>query len=151
MILPHRLLVLVADGGRMLLLRNDGDATEPSLAVIEHRDSPAPANRDLFTDAPGRAFSSHSPTRSAYDNRDAHAARERGFLAAAAASLAEHIDADTPGIVIAADPVSLGFLREHYPAGTSKRIMAEFDKDFTGMPVDAITQHLQEAEVPALP
>jgi protein required for attachment to host cells len=149
MILPHKLLVLVADGGRMLLLRNDGDATAPRLTVIEHRDCPAPANRDLFADAPGRAFSSHSPTRSAYDHSDAHAAHERGFLAAAAGSLADHIEAETPGIVVAADPVSLGHLREHYPAGAADRLLAEFDKDLTGMPVDAIVRHLQDAPYPA--
>lgn len=148
MLLPHRLIVLVADGGRMMLLRNDGDAIEPRLTVIEHRDSPAPANRDLFSDSPGRAFSSHSPTRSAYDHRDEHAARERGFLAAAAASLAEHIHEDTPGIIIAADPVSLGYLRDHYPPSASSKLLAEFDKDFTGMSVDSVTRHLQDLEAP---
>ena len=148
MILPRRLLVLVADGGRMMLLRNDGDAVTPELTVLEHRDTPAPANRDLFADAPGRTFSSHSPTRSAYNHRDAHAARDRGFLAAAAASLADYVDSDTPGIVVAADPVSLGYLREHYPPGARERLLAEFDKDLAAMEVDDIAGYLQDAPFP---
>jgi protein required for attachment to host cells len=146
MILPHKALVLVADGGRMLVLRNDGDADAPQLTVIEHRETPVPYNRDLFADAPGRAFSSHSPTRSAYDHRDAHSAREHGFLAAAAVSLAAHVDHDTPGIVIAADPVSLGVIREHYPPAVAQRLLAELDKDFTPLPVAEITRQLQQAE-----
>jgi protein required for attachment to host cells len=149
MLLPCGVLVLVADGGRMLLLRNDGDAVAPQLAVIEHRQSPAPRNRDLFADAPGRSFSSHSPTRSTYDDGDAHAARERGFLAAACASLAENIAADTPGIVVAADPVSLGYVRDHYPPAVKALLLAELDKDLTGMTVDAIARHLVQTDRPA--
>jgi len=149
MILPHKLLVLVADGGRMLLLRNDGDARTPRLAVLEHRDCPAPANRDLFADAPGRSFSSHSPTRSAYDEGDAHAAHEHGFLAAAAAALADHVAADTPGIVVAADPVSLGYLRAHYPPRVAELVLAELDRDLAAMPVAAILAHLRDAPFPA--
>ncbi|MCU0947866.1 MAG: host attachment protein, partial [Porphyrobacter sp.] len=59
MILPHKLVVMVVDGGRMVLMRNDGDATHPQLTVIAHRDCPAPPNRDVFADAPGRTFASH--------------------------------------------------------------------------------------------
>lgn len=149
MILPHKLVVLVADGGRMLVLRNEGDTRAPQLRVLEHRDCPAPANRDIFADAPGRSFASHSPDRSAYDQGDPHAALERGFLAAAAAALADHVDAATPGIVVAADPISLGHLRDHYPPGIADRLLAELDKDLAGMPVEAITQYLLEAPWPA--
>ena len=148
MILPKDVLVLVADGGRMMLLRNDGDAVKPKLAVIEHRDSPAPANRDLFADAPGRAFESHSPARSAYDNRDPHAEHERAFLASASAALESHVTKDTPGIIIAADPVSLGQLRQHYPQDIAKLLLTEFDKDLTAMTVDDITAYLVDAEFP---
>lgn len=145
MILSHGLIVLVADGGRMLVLRNDGDAASPAFAVVEHRETPVPYNRDLFADAPGRAYSSHSPTRSSYDQGDAHAAREHGFLGAAVASLRAHIDEHTPGIIITADPVSLGVIREHYTPDITNRLVAEFNKDFTAMPVDEIISQLQQA------
>jgi protein required for attachment to host cells len=148
MILPHNAIILVADGARMLVLRNDGDADTPSLVVLEHRETPVPYNRDLFADAPGRTFSSHSPTRSAYDHGDAHTAREHGFLAAAVASLTAHIAVDTPGIVIAADPASLGVIRQHYTPAITNLLLAEYGKDFTPMPVDEITRQLQQAELP---
>lgn len=148
MILPHNTIILVADGARMLVLRNDGDAGAPALVVLEHREIPVPANRDLFADAPGRTFSSHAPTRSAYDQGDAHTAREHGFLAAAVAALAAYAGDDCPGIVIVADPASLGVIRQHYTPAISNRLLAEYGKNFTPMPVDEITRRLQQAERP---
>jgi protein required for attachment to host cells len=148
MILPSDVIVLVTDGGRMLLLRNAGDATSPDLAVIEHRDSPPPPNREILSDAPGRSFESASPARSAYDNRDPHAAEERAFVDAALTALAEQVDRDTPGVIIAADPVSLGHLRQNYPPQVREKLLTEFDKNLTGMPVEAITRYLCEAAFP---
>jgi len=145
MILPHNVLVLVVDGGRMVLMRNDGDAIKPDFTVIEHRECPPLPNRDLFADAPGRSFSSASTARSSYDNGDPHLDQERAFLASAALALAAHVDEKVPGIVVAADPASLGYLRSHYPPGIAPRVLAEFDKDLTGMPVAAITKHLLDA------
>lgn len=145
MILPRNVIVFVVDGGRMVLMRNDGDATAPDLKVIEHRECPSPPNRDIFADAPGRRFSSASPARSSYDNGDPHAAFEQAFVKSATAALAEHIDDHTPGVIVAADKVSLGYLRKHYPAIVEAKLLAEVDKDFTGMPVAAITRRLVEA------
>ncbi|MFL0672409.1 MAG: host attachment family protein [Erythrobacter sp.] len=142
MILPRGVIVLIADGGRMLLLRNTGDAQAPDLEVIAHRDRPAPPNRDLSSAAPGRSFSSASPRRSAYDEGDPHARQEHAFLDAAAKIAARQIDQRTPGIIVAADPLSLGYLREHYPKPIADKVLAELAKDFTGMPVEAITAHL---------
>jgi protein required for attachment to host cells len=145
MILPRNVIVFVVDSGRMVLMRNDGDATAPDLTVIEHRECPPPPDRDLFSDAPGRSFSSASPACSFYDKGDPHTAAERAFVASAAAAQANHVDEHTPGVVVAADRVSLGYLQDHYPAGVESRLLAEFDKDFTGMPVAAITRSLLEA------
>lgn len=143
MILPRNVLVLVVDGARMLLLRNDGDADDPQLTVIVHRERPSPPNRDLFADAAGRVFSSAAPFRSAHDNGDPHDAQERAFVASALVALAERVDDDGPGFIIAADPVSLGRLRADYPARIASGLIAELDKDLTGMPVDAICRRLR--------
>ncbi len=149
MILPRKAIILVADGGLSLVLRNDGDADAPNLVVLEHRETPIPYNRDLCADAPGRTFSSYSPTRSAYDHGDAHTAREHSFLAAAVASLAAHVDDNTPGIVVAADPASLGVIRQHYKPAITRRLITEFDKDFTALSVDEIALRLQQAKLPS--
>ena len=145
MMIPHRAIVLVADGGRMLLLRNDGDAAAPDLTVIAHRDSVAPPDRDLFDDTPGRTFQSHGPGRSAYDSGSLHDAMERAFLASAAQSLADHLGAETPGLIVVADPVSLGLLRQHYPPRAKAKLLAELGRDFTGMTTATIIQHLAQA------
>ncbi len=145
MMLPQRAIVLVADGGRMLLLRNDGDAEAPDLTVIAHRDGVLPPERALFDDAPGRTFRSHGPGRSAYESSSLHDALERAFLAAAARTLGDHVGADTPGIVVVADPVSLGYLRQHYPPAARARLLAELSRDFTGMPTTSIARLLVEA------
>ncbi|MCU0948637.1 MAG: host attachment family protein [Porphyrobacter sp.] len=134
--------MLVADGGRMLLLRNDGDADAPDLTVIAHRDGVAPPDRDLFDDAPGRTFQSHGPGRSAYDSGSLHDALERAFLASAAESLADHLEPETPGVIVVADPVSLGLLRQHYPPGAKAKLLAELGRDFTGMTTETIIRQL---------
>jgi protein required for attachment to host cells len=144
MILPYNVVVLVVDGARMVLMRNDGDATDPQLTVIEHREYHPLPNRDLFTDAAGREFSSSGSHHNSYDNGDPHAAQERAFVTSALAVLADRIDDDVPGIIIAADPVSLGHLRAHYPTKVAARLLAEFDKDLTGMPVEAMCRRLRE-------
>lgn len=145
MLVPPKVIVLVADGGRMLLLRNDGDAKAPDLTVLAHRDGVAPPDRDLFDDAPGRTFQSHGPGRSAYDSGSLHDAMERAFLGAAAETLADHVGPETPGIIVVADPVSLGYLRQHYPPAAKAKLLAELAKDFTGMPTTTIARHLAEA------
>lgn len=145
MMVPSKVIVLVVDGGRMLLLRNDGDAETPDLTVIVHRDGAAPPDRELFDDAPGRTFQSHGSGRSAYDSGSLHDAMERAFLMAAAETLADHLGPETPGVIIVADPVSLGFLRQHYPPGITERLLAEIAKDLTGMPTATIARHLAEA------
>ena len=145
MMVPPKVIVLVADGGRMLLLRNDGDADAPDLTVIAHRDGAVPPDRDLFDDAPGRTFQSHGPGRSAYHSGSLHDAFERAFLAAAAETLADHVGAGTPGIIVVADPVSLGFLRKHYPPEAKAHLLAEIARDLTGMPTSTIARHLAEA------
>ncbi|MCZ8370800.1 MAG: host attachment protein [Porphyrobacter sp.] len=144
MILPQNVIVMAVDGGRMVLMRNEGDATDPHLAVIEHRECPPPPNRDVFADAAGREFSSSAFFRNSYDNGDPHAAHERAFVASALAVLADHVDDDVPGVIVASDPVSLGQLRAHYPAKVASKLLAEFDKDLTRMPVDAICSLLRK-------
>lgn len=144
MILPRNLIVMVVDGARMVLMRNQGDATDPQLTVIAHRECPPLPNRDLFSDAPGRTFTSHGMAGSAYDQGDPHTADERAFLVSALAELGQNITDDTPGIVIAADPLSLGFLRAHYPKIIADNLLAEFDKDLTAMPVTDIVDHLRQ-------
>ena len=68
--LQHDGFIVIADGEKMLLLRNRGDAEFPHLELIEQDERQSRANRDLRRDVPGRSFSSVGPGRSAYDEAD---------------------------------------------------------------------------------
>ena len=52
---PHNTYVLVADGRKLLFLRNDGDAQALDLKVELAEEHPNPADRDQKTDASGGA------------------------------------------------------------------------------------------------
>ena len=58
--LPHNAAILVADGRKMLFLRNEGDAEYPNLVVESAEEKVNPADRDQKTDAAGAASSTQS-------------------------------------------------------------------------------------------
>lgn len=58
MLVPHDTFVLVADGRKMLFLRNEGDAEMLDLKVELAEEHPNPADRDQKTDAAGGASGS---------------------------------------------------------------------------------------------
>lgn len=140
MILAGGTLVLVADGAKMLLLRNEGDANRPDLKVLVHRTIDNPPNRDQISDAPGVTFSSGGPGHSTYDQGDPHQAREDAFAQEAAAVLAEKAEQGDDRILIIAPPRSLGAMRSHYSAAVKSRLIAEVDKDLTKHPVEHIAE-----------
>lgn len=139
--LPHDIIVLVADGSRMLLLKNHGDQAHPDLRVIGRRQFENPPNREMLSDAPGLGFSSGYPGRDTFSRSDPHQANEDRFLAGTAEALAEVADS-AAGLIVVAPPDALGELRRHYDARTRKALIAEIDRDFVKHPVDEITRLL---------
>lgn len=137
--LPHKSVVVVADGRKMLFFRNEGDAEHPNLVVERVREQDNPASGDQSTDAPGRAFSSNGSGRSTYEETDFHQLEEDRFAAETAALLKKRALAnDFERLVIVAPPRTLGELRKHYHREVSERIAGELDKDLTGHPVNEI-------------
>jgi protein required for attachment to host cells len=53
MAIPHGALVLVADGRKMLWLRNQGDSDMIDLRTESHDKRPDAMDRDIKSDAPG--------------------------------------------------------------------------------------------------
>ena len=137
--LPNNTLVLVADGRKMLLLRNHGDAAQIDLRVEAHREQDNPPNRDQASDAPGRSFASVGSRRSAMEETDFHQIAEDHFAAKAADLLRERaLDGDFETLVVVAPPRTLGELRKHYHKEVASRIVDELDKDLTGLPLGEI-------------
>jgi len=85
--LQHDGFMVIADGEKMLLLRNRGDAEFPHLELIEQDEQQSRANRDLRRDIPGRSFSSVGPGRSTYDETDSRQVGEDRFAAETAGIL----------------------------------------------------------------
>ncbi|MBT9612871.1 MAG: host attachment protein [Burkholderiales bacterium] len=143
--LPNNTLVLVADGRKMLFLRNHGDGAQIDLRIEAHREQDNPPNRDQASDAPGRSFASVGSRRSAMEETDFHQIEEDRF-AAEAASLLRALSSDFETLVVVAPPRTLGELRKHYHQEVTSRIINEIDKDFTGRPIDEIEAALTRIE-----
>ena len=136
---PHNSFVVVADGAKMLFFRNEGDAEFPKLEVERKREQEDRPDRDWKTDEPGRAFSSVSSGRSAYEETDFHQLEEDRFAAETAELLRKRaLQNDFESLIIIAPPRTLGELRKHYHKEVEKRLAGEIAKDLTGHPVEEI-------------
>lgn len=144
---PHNAFVLVADGRKLLFLRNEGDAEYPNLQVERVREQDNPATSDQGSDAPGSAFSSVGTGRSSYEQTDFHQIAEDRFAAEAAAMLNKRALADEfESLIIVAPPHTLGELRKHYHKEVSDRLRGEIGKDLTGHTMAEIEAALLKAE-----
>ena len=144
--LSHNTVVLVADGRKMLFLRNEGDAVHPNLVVETAEEQKNPATRDQGTGPAGRISSSQGPTGSAVGDTDFHQIEEDRF-AAHAADLLRHraLSNDFESLIVIAPPRTLGELRKHYHKEASDRLTGELDKDLTGHPIADIETALMKA------
>ena len=137
--LPNNTLVLVADGRKMLFLRNHGQGEQIDLRLEGHREQENAANRDQASDAPGRSFASVGSRRSAMGETDFHQIAEDRFAAEAADMLRERaLRGDFKSLVVVAPPRTLGELRKHYHKEVASRIIDEFHKDLTGCTIEEI-------------
>jgi protein required for attachment to host cells len=137
-------MVMVADGSRFLLLRNDGDALQPELKVVEHRSFKNPANRELLSDAPGVGHSAASPGRDTFEKTDPHQDNEDRFAADAARVLASAANSMEGELIVVAPPDTLSVMRHHYDRTVKARLLAEISKDFTKHPVGEIMRLILE-------
>ncbi len=167
--IPHNALVLVADGRKLLFLRNEGDAEFPNLTVEKAEEHPNPKNSDQATDAAGRASSSQmgagapagargggtggggqgggfAPARGSLGNTDFHQLEEDRFAAEAGEMLKKRAFAHKfEVLIVVAPPRTLGELRKHYHKEVEHRLMGELGKDLTGHSVPDIEAALQAA------
>ncbi|TCP92834.1 protein required for attachment to host cells [Sphingomonas sp. PP-CE-1A-559] len=144
--LPHNSVVLVADGRKMLFLRNEGDAEFPNLVVEKAQEQDNPATRDQATDSAGRASSPQGGVQSSVEPTDFHQIEEDRFAADAAdflktGALKNRYDS----LIVVAPPKTLGELRKHYHKEVTSRLKGELDKDLTGHPIKDIEKALMNA------
>lgn len=167
---PHNTYVLVADGRKMLFLRNDGDAQALNLKVELAEEHPNPANRDQKTDQSGGASSTQmgahapggatgggnhaggggagfAPARGTMGETDFHQLEENRFAAEAADMLRKRALARKfDKLIVIAPPKTLGELRKHYHGEVEARLTGELAKDLTGHSIPDIEKALLAAE-----
>jgi protein required for attachment to host cells len=144
--IPHNAAVLVADGRKMLFLRNEGDEAYPNL-VVEHAEAQSnPKDSDQKSDAPGLSYSSAGHGRNTVDEVDFHQQAEDRFAVDAADLLKRRALANEfESLIIVAPPRTLGELRKHYHSEVSARITGELDKDLTNHPIPDIESAIKAA------
>jgi protein required for attachment to host cells len=147
--IPHDAMVVVADGRKMLLFRNEGDAQFPKLEVVEHEDKPVPAREDLATDEPGSKhdYGAGMNQRSGMEETDFHQLEEDRFAADTAEMLRKRaLRNEFSQLIVVAPPRALGELRKHYHKEVEARIIGEIAKDFANRPTDEIEQLIANSE-----
>ena len=144
--LSHNTVVLVADGRKMLFLRNEGDGAHPNLVVERAQEHADASTTEQGTDRPGHTQSSVGPGRNSYEQADFHQIEEDRFAAEAADMLKRRALAkDFDKLIVVAPPRPLGELRKHYHKEVSDRLVGELDKDLTGHTIPDIEQALAKA------
>lgn len=128
---PRDCLVLVADGEKALFLRNEGDAQALDLHVERKKEQDNPPNREQSANRPGRMFDG-TGHKSKVDDTDWHQLAKERFASDLADILYKRAHkGDFDRLIIAADPSTLGELRQELPQEVEQRIIAEIDKNLT--------------------
>jgi protein required for attachment to host cells len=146
--IAHGTLVMVVDGEKLLLFRNEGDEKYPVLESIAHEEHPAPATHAQGSDSPGRTAASVGSRRSGYGDTDWHGRDEERFAVHAAEVLEKAALQADVGIVVLAPPRTLGVLRKHWGRRTRAWLVAEIDKDFTHRMSDDVVEAIAAEPTP---
>lgn len=141
--LPRHGWVVVCDGAKALFLRNEGDEVYPNLKTEKVLDEPAPANRDIASDRPGRVHESATHGRSAMEETDRHDEAETAFLTTVASELSTLKEKrGITHLVVVAPPKALGVLRSKLSPAVQQIVSAEVAKDLVKFPVHEIETKL---------
>jgi protein required for attachment to host cells len=149
--IPHNAFVVVADGQKMLFLRNEGDAIAPNLKVEKKRVDRNPADHEQASDLAGRMQSTRADggawaSGGNVANTEFHQLTEDRFAAETAGLLKDWaMRNEFEALIIVAPPRTLGELRKHYHDEVSRRLAGEIDKDLTDRTIPEIEAALLKA------
>src|SRR5918996_397741 len=151
MALPHRALVLVADGTKVLFLRNHGDQNQIDLRTESHDARQDRKDREIKTDAPGGTKQSMGFGRPAMEETDFHQQEKDRWAKDAADELKKRaLRNDFEALAIIAPPRTLAILRKEFHKEVERRIALTVNKEMTDRPIPDIEELLVgEAAPPA--
>ncbi len=132
MVIPHDTLLLVADGEKMMFLRNQGDGLQPEFQVESRQDRPDLSSKGEM-----------SGTGTGGGDHDYHKDEENRF----AADLAEQLRIralahDFDALIIIAPPRTLSEIRKNLHVEVEKRVIMELAKEMTDRPIPDINAML---------
>lgn len=153
--LPNNALVLVADGTKVLFLRNHGDENQIDLRTEAHDQREDRKDGEIKTDAPGSTQQSGGYGRSTYEEPDYHQQEEDRWIKDAADELkARALRNDFDALAIIAPPKALGTLRKELHREVERRIVCSVNKEMSGRPIPDIEAllngHTAPVELPAV-
>lgn len=141
--IPTNALVLVSDGRRARLLRNQGTPVKPQLIVEQALDRDNPPTREQGTDKPGRRHGPGGSIGGAIEQTDFHQQQEERFAAEIADLLYKLGHAGNyDELVVVAPPKMLGDLRAKFHPEVSGAIVGELPRDLTQYSVPEIGRML---------
>lgn len=153
--LPNNALVLVADGTKVLFLRNHGDENQIDLRTEAHDQREDRKDRDYHTDAPGTQGQRWGDGRPAMEETDFHQLEEDRWIKEAAEELKKRaLRNDYDALAIVAPPKALGVLKKGLHKEVERRIVCTVNKEMSGRPIPDIEAlldgHTQPEELPAV-
>lgn len=144
--LRHGLWVVVADGEKALILRNEGDAQYPNLSVMREMKEENPPTRQQGSDRPGRYNDGPNVHRSAVEDTDWHRLGKERFADEIAELLYRFAHrGDFDRIVLVAPPLVLGEMRKKLHKEVEDRVEGEIAKTLTNHPISEIEKILMAA------
>ena len=143
MTLPHQALVFVADGSKMLFLRNHGDENQIDLRTESHDERDDRKDREIKTDAPGTQSPRVGIGRDTMEETDFHQQEEDAWIKEAAEELKMRaLRNDFDALAIIAPPKALGVLRKELHKEVERRVVLTLNKEMTGRPIPDIEELL---------
>jgi len=143
MALPNQALVLVADGRKMLFLRNHGDQNQLDLRTESHDKRGDRKDSEIKSDAPGTQGQRFGSGRPAMDETDFHQQEEDRWAKDAADELKRRaLENDFEALAIIAPPKTLGVLRKQLHKEVERRIVLTLNKEMTDRPIPDIEELL---------
>jgi len=136
--IPCGSVVLVCDGAKALILRNQGDAELINLIPFKVEWEYEPPARELGADREGRVYQSQGDARSAVRQTDWHNRAEEAFISHICEKLVVFArDEGIDELVLVAPPRVLGLLRKQL--NSSARALV---KDLVRFPIPEIEHYL---------
>jgi protein required for attachment to host cells len=149
MAIPHGALVLVADGKKMLFLRNRGDSDMIDLRTESHDERSDPMDRDIKTDAPGTQAQRNGFGHNTMEEPDYHQQGEDRWIKEAAEEVNRRaLTNDFDALAVIIPPKALGEFRKKLHKEAERRIVLTVNKEMTDRPISDIEDLLVSETAP---